>query len=34
MPYSLDLAQRIRSRLAVLKTPEVEEKSMMGPCLP
>jgi TfoX/Sxy family transcriptional regulator of competence genes len=30
MPYSLELARRIRDRFAALKTPEVEEKSMMG----
>ncbi|HXP90389.1 MAG TPA: TfoX/Sxy family protein [Fibrobacteria bacterium] len=30
MAYSTELAQRIRDRFARLKTPEVEEKSMMG----
>lgn len=30
MPFDHRLAQRIRERLESLKTPEVEEKSMMG----
>jgi len=30
MAYSTELAQRIRDRFARLKTPEVEEKPMMG----